>query len=293
VRIAVVLTVAALSFAGARLARSVARYQLPPEVTSAPFAPSPGAAPFLSLGYRELLADIMFVRLRAYFGDADSFADNVAELVEAVVAVDPEFHRSYELGARAMTLAKHDVDQATYLRAIAVLEQGMARFPTDWRLPYLAGQIYSQDLQTTDPAQRRAWDERGTLLVESAIRKPGAPAEAAEWAAVMRTKLGQHERAVQGLREMLLITSDIKVQKSLLERLAKLENETSLELAAEVLEQRRRFDQAWQSNRPLITQTMYVLVGPRTAPGFDLADLASGGRDVVGSEAFERLEPVE
>ena len=67
--------------------------------------------------------------------------------------------------------------QASYLRALAVLEKGITIFPDDWKLPYLAGEIYTQDLQTTDPAQRRAWDERGTLLTESAIRKPKAPVE--------------------------------------------------------------------------------------------------------------------
>ncbi len=38
---------------------------------------------------------------------------------------------------------------------------------------------------------------------------------------------------------------------------------------------------------------MYLLLGPPLSPSFDLADLATGGRDLVGTQDIERLEPVE
>ena len=230
-----------LAFAGARVAR-VRRRGGPPAAT-APRSRSRRLrprAPFVSLGYREVAADLFWIRLTGYFGGAETHGARASPaLVDAITALDPQFHRVYEWGARAMTLAHAGVDQATYLHAIAVLERGMKQFPDDWKLPYLAGQIYTQDLETKDPAQRRAWDEKGTLLIESAIRKPGAPAEAAEWAAVMRTKLGQHERAVRGLREMMLVTEDRAARDALIKRLAKLENTDSDELAAEILEMRQ------------------------------------------------------
>jgi hypothetical protein len=284
--------VAAVAFGGARVARSMAKEERVQSV-SRPYAPSPGAAPFMSLGYRELTADLLYVRLRGYFGGYDHDAESLATIVEAIAAVDPQFRRIYEFGARAMTLARTGVDNETFLRAIRLLERGMSEFPTEWRFPYLAGQIYTQDLQTKDPAQRRQWDETGTMLVESATRKPGAPASAAEWAAAMRTKLGQHERAVEGLREILLITDDAKARKALLERLANLEQDNAFALAAEVAELRARFDLAWKGERPFLPATMYVLLGPRSTPGFDLVSLATGGRDLVGSQEHETLEPLE
>src|SRR6185312_11547538 len=161
---------------------------------------------------------------------------------------------------------------------------------TDWKLPYLAGQIYTQDLETKDPAQRRAWDDKGTLLIETAIRKPGAPAVAAEWAAVMRTKMGEHERAVSELREMILVTEDRAAREALLKRLADLEHTDSSELAAEILEMRHRFDNDWHAQRPDLPATMYILLGPHRSPRFDMRDLATGGRDLVGSEPIEKLE---
>ncbi|HET7504493.1 MAG TPA: hypothetical protein VFK02_25905 [Kofleriaceae bacterium] len=285
--------VAVLALGAARVAREAAEAEAPRVIADEPYAPAPDTAPLVALGYRELAADLLFLRLKGYFGGPQNTANGVAALVEAIVALDPQYRRIYEWGARAITLASRGVDNRAYLRAIAVLDAGARWFPDDWKLPYLAGEIYTQDLQTKDPAERRAWDERGTLLTESAIRKPNAPADAATWAATMRTRLGQHQRAVDGLREMLLVTSDATARARLLAKLADLESGSANELAAELLEERRRFEAAWLAERPAVPASMYVLLGPPLVPAFDLASLATGGHDLAGAQPIERVEPVE
>ena len=284
---------AVLALAGARAARVAAEAQAPQVLADEPYAPAPDAAPLVTLGYRELGADLLFLRLQGYFGGHENTANGIAALVEAIVALDPSYRRIYEWGARAITLASHGVDNRAYQRALAVLDAGARQFPDDWKLPYLAGEIYTQDLQTTNPTERRAWDEQGTLLTESAIRKPNAPAEAATWAATMRTRLGQHQRAVDGLREMLLVTSDASVRARLLGKLADLEHASANELAGELLLARHRFEAQWLADRPAVPASMYLLIGPPLAPTFDLAGLATGGRDLVGAQPVERLEPLE
>lgn len=266
---------------------------MPREAVAEPFTPSPESAPYVSLGYREAMADYLFVRLIGYFADENSTGPGVANLADAIVALDPNFRRVYELGANAMTIARSNVDQSVYLRAISLLDKGMKRYPGDWRLPYLAGQIYTQDLQTDDPKQRREWDERGTMLIESAIRKPGAPPRAATWAAFMRTKLGQHDRAVQGLREMIVLTSDAETRTRMIEQLAKLEEQDADALAAELDHARIQFLKAWKAERRNLPASFYVLLGKRLEPGFDMGDLATGGRDLIGADEPERLEPIE
>jgi len=149
----VALALAAL--AGARVAREAVGSR--DDVVDEPYAPSPSSAPIVFLGYREVFADLLWIRLTGYFGGRQSTANGVASLAEAVVALDPKFRRVYDYSANAMTIAHEGVDQTTYLRAIALLERGIVEFPDDWKIPFLAGQIYTQDLQTTDPAQRRAW----------------------------------------------------------------------------------------------------------------------------------------
>lgn len=286
------LLVAVTAIGGARFAKqSIATTH--EAAVSEPFTPSPESAPFASLGYREAMADYLFVRLIGYFSDENSSGPAVANLADAIAALDPNFQRIYEMGANAMTIARKNVDQDVYLRAIALIERGRTRFPHDWRLPYLAGQIYTQDLVTEDPKQRREWDERGTLLIESAIRKPGAPARAATWAAFMRTKLGQRERAEQGLREMIMLTSDPETRKRMLDQLAELVEKDSAALELELNGARIAFLKAWKAERRNLPATFYVLLGKRPEPGFDMADLATGGRDLIGTEQLEQLEPLE
>jgi len=283
---------AVTAYAGARGAQLGARHlRAQSEVEDAPFAPSPEAAPFVTLGYREAAADLMYARLTTYFGGRDNTADGVASLAEAIAALDPQFHRIYDWGNRAMTFASHGVDQTTFHRALALLERGIHEFPDDWRLLYAAGQIYMLDLETKDPAERRRWDERGALLLESASRKPGAPSNAAVSAAHLRTKLGENQRAADNLREMLLITHDAKARARIVEKLAALEHANADAIAGEVMEMRRRFEADWNRDRPAVPATMYVLIGAALPRAFDPADLATGGRDLVGTALPERLEP--
>jgi hypothetical protein len=283
----VAVAIGVLAIGGARFAREAAGSSS--EGIDEPYAPSAASAPIVTLGYREMFADLFWVRLTGYFGGPDSTADGVASLTEAIVALDPRFYRPYEFGSRAMTIAQHGVTQESYKRALAILETGIEQFPTDWKLPILAGQIYTQDLETTDPAQRRAWDERGTLLTESAIRKPGAPTDAATWVAFMQTKLGQRERAIKDLRELILVTRDERSRRALVEKLAKLVDSDSSEVAAEVFEERKRFDSKWKRDRPMIPPEMYILLGPHITPGFDMTDLATGGRDLQTQAPEQKL----
>jgi hypothetical protein len=296
VKIAVAIAAAAVSFAAARGARTIANDMRTKETGSQPYAPSPGSAPYISLGYREATADLMYVRLRGYVGAPQANSEDIAGLCEAIVALDPRFGRIYDYCGQAMTLALlrgQTIEQSVFHRAIALLERGIEERPNDWRLQYLAAQIYMQDLKTDDPALRRQWDEKATLLVESAIRKPGAPANLAGLAVVMRTKFGQHERAVEGLRELILTTSDLGARKAMIERLAELEEQNADAVASELLEARRQFETEWKEARPFVSATWYVLLGPRSEPGFDMVSLATGGRDLATSEAPEALPPVE
>jgi hypothetical protein len=287
--LAPLIAIAALG--GARAARVWAKSEAVQRFEDPPFAPSPGAAPFVTLGYRELGADLLFIRMVGYYGSTDNEASGLADLAAAIAVLDPTLRRTYDFGAVSMTSAKRGVTNEVRLRAIDLLAAGARAFPDNWRIPKLAGEIYLSDLVTDDPVQKRKWNEAGIQLLETATRKPNAPAEMSMIAATLRSKLGQRQRAIDSLREMLLITSDQSAREQLIKQLAKISDADSDEIAAEMLEARAQFDTAWATERPAVTPGIYIQIGPRPRPGFDLTDLATGGRDLIGVESFERLDP--
>lgn len=284
--------VAALALiAGAQLVRRAAASERAswPKTVELPYAPSPAAAPYVSLGYRELAADLFWIRTKTYFGDDQDTAAGFRGLVEAVIALDPTVERSYEFAARAIGFVDGGATQDDQLWAIRVLEQGIARFPDSWKLPHLAGEIYLVELETDDPALRAAWDEKGALLLEHAIRMPGAPRRLATLVASVRTQLGQQERAVRDLRELIATTDDPGQRRRLIEKMAALEGSNAQRIEDEVRWERERSTAAWNAAAPEVPETFYVLLGDPPRPYIDFGDLAVD-RALVGTE--ELYEPL-
>ncbi len=264
-----------------------------PKVVEVPYAPSPGAAPFVTLGYRELATDLLWVRVVGYFGGEDDTAEGIRGLVDAMIALDPMYARSYEWGARAVEWAEGGATQADRQWAVAMLERGYSLHPTRWKIPYLAGQIYILDLETEDPAQKSAWQARGVELIDRAVRMPGAMQGGATLAAHVRSQLGQHERAVRDLEELISSTSDAKARGKLIAKLAALRNENAQVLAEEFDFYRRQFLDARLRALPEADDAMYILVGEPPKPYIDLGDLAVGGEQPRGLDEENVFEPLE
>jgi hypothetical protein len=259
-----------------------------PALIDEPYAPSPGAAPFVTLGYREAAADLLWIRALGYFGGDDDTADGVRALIEAIVALDPQFRRAYTWGALAVNNAAGGDRNEAGLWAVDLLERGMAVFPDSWEMPITAGQILVVDLQSDDKAQVAAWRDRGAQMLERGVRIPGAPEGVATLAATVRTELGQHARAVRELKEMILLAKDERAREKLIGKLAKLEASSADRLRAELLAEHRRFQSQWLAERPELPATMYVLLGPRLPSSFSLDDLAVD-RELIGADD----QPVE
>ena len=275
----------------AQLVRGVAASERArwPKTVDVPSAPSPAAAPYASLGYRELAADLLWIRARAYFGGDEDVAQGFRGLIDAVVALDPTFDKPYEFAARAIGFVDGGATNDDQLWAISVLEQGMKQFPDQWKLPHLAGEIYLVELETDDPAQRAAWNEQGALLLEHAIRMPGAPRRLGTLVAHVRTQLGQQERAMRDLRELIATTDDASQRRRLIEKLAALEGSNAQRIEDEVRWERERFRAHWTGAAPEVPETFYIILGDPPKPYIDFGDLAVD-RPLVGTE--ELYEPL-
>lgn len=263
-----------------------------PKSADLPFAPSAATAPYVSLGYREMMADLLWIRAIGYVGGDDDRAAGTRALVEAIVALDPRFERVYPFTGAALSAMGTDPSQEDLLASIRILERGMVEFPDNCKIPLMAGQVYTVELESTDEEQVKKWQLQGARMLERAVRVRGCPKDVATFAAHLRTKLGQRDKAVRDLRELIVYTDDPKQRQALIDKLAELDEKDAAAIAYELETEKKRFETEWRETRPEVPRTMYVLLGPPLAPSFRLEDLAVD-RDLIGAEdVIEPLPPL-
>lgn len=260
-----------------------------PKLVDLPYAPAPAAAPFVTLGYRELAADFFWLRSKTYFGGLEDTSPGLRGLIEAVLALDPSFTPPYEWAPRAIGVVDGGSTQDDQRWAATVVDRGLVRQPDRWQLLKLAGLVYLVELESDDPAQHAAWQDRGATLLEKAIRQPGAPRNLATLVAHVRSELGQRERAVADLQELILTTSDRAARQRLVDKLVELESDSSQALADELQWEYERLERERGKNHPELPPTLYILLGPRPPGYLDLPAMAAPPSLFGDDEVFEAV----
>lgn len=93
----------------------------------------------LVLGYDELVADLVWLRMIQYYGQhrqSDKRYDYLAHILDVLTDLDPRFIHAYTFGALLLT-----DDAKNPARGLAILEKGASYNPQDWRLPFMSGFI--------------------------------------------------------------------------------------------------------------------------------------------------------
>jgi tetratricopeptide (TPR) repeat protein len=251
--------------------------------------PPPELAPIVYLGYREAAADVTWSRALVYYGSTKAEGSDyryLEKFVDNVIALDPRFKRVYRWAAYAVTFKEDVAKPEEFRKSLEYLEKGMAEFPDDYELFWIAGMRYYLDLRTDDDAERQRNKEHGAELIERAMRKPNAPPDLATLAATFRTRIGQKERAIRELREMILVTDNEKAQEKMVDRLRTLMAEGDAALVDEMLRAKVDFEARWQADMPWVPRTLYLILGPTPPAAIDLAALAVD-RDLIGSQDDE------
>ena len=283
-RIAALLVVAALLWAGARQLGAAAHDERAdwPKTAGTVMVPPAEVARFASLGYRELLADVTWARTLVYFGSSwagEGDLSQLEQLLDLIVALDPRFKPMYEWAAYAVVFKTGTATQAEYRSSLRYLERAMREFPDDYIYFWIAGSRYYFDLDAPDQKTRRAYRERGAALIEEAMRKPHAPPDLATPAANMRSRLGQHQRAIESLRQMVMITDNDEAREKMLERL----RVESPDLAEEVERAAADLEDEWMANMAAVPIDFYILLGPRPSQRIDFRQLATP-HDLFGAD---------
>ncbi len=227
VRAALVLVVAAsLAFfaAWSRLCAEATRSAFPEDLDVS-YLPSPKVLKVASLGFREALADLIWIEAVLYFGEKAATNRRYTHLwryVDASLALNPYNRRLY-LWAGAVAMYNFNViDNAAVRRSIHYLERGHRHYPTDWEILFSLASNYLSELRSRNPEQVARWRRIGADYMWKAANLGGGPPWLHAVAAKVWADLGRWEIAYRRLQAVYLSTKDPNIRKNVEQQLGAL-----------------------------------------------------------------------
>lgn len=231
---------------------------------------------------REVTADILWAQTLVYYATATSEGEGFRYLepfLDAILAIDPRFKRVYHWAAYAVTYLGDRATEEELLTSLKYLHMAIEQYPDDHKYLWIAGSRYYLDLDPEDEARKQMYRERGADMLERAMRKPTAPASYANIAAAWRYKLGQHERAVQNLKEKILTAKDAEGREMLLNKMR--ESYKKPDMADELQDVIVDVQAAWDRTLPYGPPELFFILGERPSGVIEFDNLATE-RDLFG-----------
>lgn len=217
---------------------------------------------WMSLGYREALADLLWVRALIYTGEhlKDPEVAAVDRYVEAINALAPRFHRPYLWGGiTAVYGGQAKVSREMVDSAIAIYRRGLVQFPESHELLYPFGMLLMHQAPSTPGYSRAELDALRAEGIES-IRKAaafGADPLVRQYAATLVTEHGADELAIQFLESQLAQAQDADHRRMLR---YKLEQFGGKGAAKRVEKIRETFLQELEHRAPYVPEVLWAVM---------------------------------
>lgn len=153
------------------------------------FLPSGRYLRFAALGFRELLADVLYVwSIQYYSVERDDRWRHLARFYDAITDLDPRFLSAYSVGAIILSL-----EAGNQRSAMDLLDKGIAAIPETYILAWEAA-FYARDIGDLPRSER---------YFAIAAERPDAPALVTRWRASMLYRQGDKEEALRVWAEVL------------------------------------------------------------------------------------------
>jgi hypothetical protein len=165
---------------------SVQKYRYRPYLCDKLYLPSGKFVKELSLGYREVAADLIWLNAVQYYGEFRNESHDLKYfrgLIDIVTALDPHFVFAYVFGALIVS-----EDAGAFNDGLDILKRGMAHNPTSWQLPFEIGFLNFVNRRDNVLAAR---------YFELASQMPGAPEYTERFAAFVYSKAGDTEASIR------------------------------------------------------------------------------------------------
>jgi tetratricopeptide (TPR) repeat protein len=174
------------------------------------------------LGYRQLAADLIWLKVVQHFGDPKTTQDGYRwtyHAVSVLTDLDPKFAYAYQATGTMLGVwaARHE-------ESIAILSKGMRHNPDVWQLPFYIGYVYYYELHNVKEAAKY-------LRLASGLS--GAPTYLPKLAARMSVEAGDPEAALEFLQRLYEQLSDERLRSNLLQRMREVATERDIRFLEE------------------------------------------------------------
>jgi hypothetical protein len=230
-----------------------------------------------SLGYRELIADLLWIQSIQVMGEkkvSESSGRWLYRALDVITTLDPKFVRAYEAGGLALTTLVVLPEESNRL-----LMKGMRHNPAEWKLPFLIGINYYYELYD---------DAKAAEYMAQASRLPGAPSSLATLAANLYVSGHSPQQAVNLLTALYEEATDDSAKQLLEVRLKIVLTERDLQLLEQAINRYRMQNGHYPPTLEALVRAGLLSALPvEPSGGRYLYDAKSGA--VSSSEMTERL----
>jgi hypothetical protein len=230
-----------------------------------------------SLGYRELIADLLWIQSIQVMGEkkvSESSGRWLYRALDVITTLDPKFVRAYEAGGLALTTLVVLPEESNRL-----MMKGMRHNPAEWKLPFLIGINYYYELYD---------DAKAAEYMAQASRLPGAPSSLATLAANLYVSGHSPQQAVNLLTALYEEATDDSAKQLLEVRLKIVLTERDLQLLEQAINRyRMQNGQFPPTLEALVRAGLLSALPVEPSGGRYLYDAKSGA--VSSSEMTERL----
>lgn len=233
------------------------------------YVPPPEHLRLMSLGYREALADLVWVRALIFSGEriGETDVDAVSRYVDAITGLSPRLHRAYLWGGITVVyggtggaIGRPQVDTA-----IEIYRRGLQQFPESHQLLYPFGMLLTHQVASTPgytEAEKQAAREEGIEMIRKAAAF-GADPLVRKYAATLVSDHATEQLAIQFLEAQLAQTEDEGYRRLLRRKLSQLGADATFEAVERT---RTEFTREHLERAPYVPDTVWAVIRPEPSP---------------------------
>lgn len=277
----VAASLAALGFAAAIVAHGdvIERREAFPPGTDISYVPPGNQLRWMSVGYREALADLLWIRALVFSGEHIGKVDIAAtdRYVAGITELSPGFKRAYIWGGiTAVYGATGKITRDQVDRSIRIYRRGVKRFPESHEILYPFGMLLTHQVGSTEgytAQEKAAYEAEGIEMIRKAAAF-GADPLVRRYAATLVADRGADQLTIQFLESQLAQAEDEDHRRLLRRKLSELAGQGAVESIERV---RRDFEAERQAQAPYVPDSIWAVIRPEYgADAAPMDDEASG-----------------